>query len=205
MDTVHKPGFTDFLKYRGTPFEKYVLPIIPANAQLSETSKIPPAQLGKIPGRMHDDGKWVGFADWQKHYAYFSSLELELWFGWQLRQGIYIPLAFNSIVLNGFDADTSDPEVAHWFSAKIEAHLGITPMVRRRDGSVRFMLAYRRDEHTAPYTKLRVTCVRKGEDHKTSEKHMLEILPSNCQWVGEGPHAKGAMHYWENEAPVRTL
>ena len=74
-------------------------------------------------------------------------------------------------------------------------------MVRRRDGSIRFVLAYRRDEHSAPFGKLFFVGVRKGEDPRDPnvQKHRFEILANGTHWVMEGPHAKGAMHYWENE------
>ena len=61
---------TDFLKYIGTPFEKYVLPIIPPGAALTEKSVVRQDQLGKIPGKwmgMHGGANlWRGFEGWSK-------------------------------------------------------------------------------------------------------------------------------------------
>jgi P4 family phage/plasmid primase-like protien len=203
MDKVHPLQFTDFLKYRGTKYEKYILPIIPVGVELTDLSNISPKLLGKIPGRMHDDGKWAGFHGWEKHYQRPSPLWLPRWMSWQIERGIAIPLGFNSTRLNGFDFDITDPILAAFWRERIEQLFGKTPLVRRRDGSDRFMMCYLRDERTAPYTKLRVVCTRK--DGETDGKQMLEILPENCQWVAEGPHASGAMHYWENEAEAHKL
>lgn len=41
---------TDFLKYIGTPFEHFILPITPAGATLSTESVLTAEHLGKIPG-----------------------------------------------------------------------------------------------------------------------------------------------------------
>lgn len=42
---------SNFLKYIGTPFERWILPIIPAGAELIEDGSLTPENLGKIPGR----------------------------------------------------------------------------------------------------------------------------------------------------------
>ena len=50
---MDKQPRSDFLKYAGTPFEHYILPIIPAGAPLSEESALTPDHLGRfpVPGR----------------------------------------------------------------------------------------------------------------------------------------------------------
>ena len=40
---------TNFLKFGGTEFQKFILPIIPGDAVLSPHSKIVAGQLGKNP------------------------------------------------------------------------------------------------------------------------------------------------------------
>ena len=82
----------------------------------------------------------------------------------------------------------------------IRSILGLTPVVRRRDGAIRFVICYRRDEHTMPCPKMRLLAL-----NKDGNKHVLEILGSGYQWVAEGPHAKGEMHYWENEEVVHSM
>jgi hypothetical protein len=120
---------------------------------------------------------------------------------WQRTSNTPIAAGINSIVHIALDSDTDDPEVARWFRERGEYHFGKTPMVRRRDGSIRFVLAYRRDEHTAPFGKMRFIGVKKGEDPRdpNTQPHLFETLAQGSHWVMEGPHAKGAMHYWKNE------
>jgi hypothetical protein len=40
---------SDFMKFAGTDFESYILPIIPAGAKLTANSTLNEDQLGKIP------------------------------------------------------------------------------------------------------------------------------------------------------------
>src|SRR5882762_5040450 len=56
-------GFKD---YKDSPFLPYILPIIPFGAALSETSKLTPERIGKIPGVLTPKG-WTGFGDFTKH------------------------------------------------------------------------------------------------------------------------------------------
>jgi hypothetical protein len=52
-----KVTFSNFVKYVGTPVDRYILPIIPVGSKLTEVSKITPAQLGKIPSRWNPNEK----------------------------------------------------------------------------------------------------------------------------------------------------
>ncbi|MBV9203776.1 MAG: hypothetical protein JOY83_29385, partial [Alphaproteobacteria bacterium] len=74
-----------------------------------------------------------------------------------------------------------------------DKHLGVTPVVRRRDGAVRIQLFYRRDPHTPPIAK-RQASFKDAND----VRHLTEVLGRGQQTVIEGPHASGKMHYWEN-------
>jgi hypothetical protein len=47
---MSKHPLSDFLKFIGTPFQRYILPVAPVNAVLSEDSSLVAEQLGKIPG-----------------------------------------------------------------------------------------------------------------------------------------------------------
>ena len=76
---------SDFLKFANTPFESWILPIIPAKATLKprEDGKpgIAPKRLGKIPGKyVARAGAWAGF-NWQDHRT--TKDDLKQWQGWQ--------------------------------------------------------------------------------------------------------------------------
>ncbi len=197
---------TDFEKWIGTNFAKYLLPIIPAGSALSEDSKLDDEHLGKTPGNWQGlytgKNEWSGFFRWSTYYQQITVTAIKRWHAWQKpdQAGVPVASALNSIVLIGFDGDSDDENVIRWMRMCMESVLGPTRMVRRRDGAVRFLAVYRRDEHTAPFSKMRFV----GQD-KDGNKHLFEILGEGCQYVMEGPHAKGSMHYWENEEPVHTL
>jgi hypothetical protein len=75
-----------------------------------------------------------------------------------------------------------------------ERHLGVTPVVRRRDGSIRCVLIYRHKAGTQPIRKFAGAHV-----DEQGQKQLIETLGTGQQVVLEGPHAKGAMHYWEGD------
>jgi hypothetical protein len=55
------------------------------------------------------------------------------------------------------------------------------------------VLFYEYDQHTAPISKHRLAF-----SDAQGNKHIVEYLARGQQVVIEGPHAKGAMHYWRN-------
>src|ERR1700760_4819576 len=84
---------SDFLKFIGTDFERYILPIIPASARLSENSKLTEGQLGKIPGLwLPEERAWIGFKNWSNHYVYAKAWSLRHWQRWQTESGAVIPV-----------------------------------------------------------------------------------------------------------------
>jgi hypothetical protein len=64
--------------------------------------------------------------------------------------------------------------------------LGATPVIRRRDGSLRIVMFLEHEDRTPPIHKVRRTY--QTPDEKT---HTIELLASGQQVVIEGPHAKG--------------
>lgn len=186
---------SDFLKYIGTPFEPYILPIIPAGAELIEASKLSPEQLGKIPGKWFPQPrKWAGFYGWQAHRA--TRFDIERWHGWQDddKYGSAIALCLRTNYLPAVDIDVNNAAIAAEVRLLVQLRLGAPGAVRCRHGSPRQLMFYGHKPHTAPITKGRLawTIVETGEECA------IEILGHGQQGVAEGPHAKGAMHYWEN-------
>jgi putative DNA primase/helicase len=190
--------FSDFLKYAPTDFCEYILPIIPAGAKLKETSKISADQLGKIPGLYDADaGAWVGFA-WPNNRATKKTLE---WYEvWQREAGTAIAIALNTALWHGLDVDSDKKEFRDTVWKLADEHFGATPVVRCRAGSVRIVLFYRHEDHTAPIRKF-----RGAFEDKDGVKHVVEFLARGQQVVIEGPHAKGAMHYWHNGGLIENV
>src|SRR5215469_9123751 len=86
------------------------------------------------------------------------------------------------------------PKVAEIWRSAAGGVSGATPAIRRRDGSLRFVLFFKHKDNTAPIVKRRHSV--KTPDGKI---HTLELLADGQQVIIEGPHAKGRMHYWEGE------
>jgi putative DNA primase/helicase len=186
--------FSRFEDYIGTPYETYIHPIIPVGSTMSALSKITPDRLGKIPGRMKPDGTWAGY-NWQAEWQYTKATTLRRYQAWQL-EGVpkVIPIGLVTREYIAIDLDTEDEKVVEWFKAKIAAILGVTPVIRRRDGNkTRMVLFFKHKNHTPPITKHKFEAL-----DADGNKHLLEIVGSGEQVVIEGPHAKGAMQYWEN-------
>jgi P4 family phage/plasmid primase-like protien len=186
--------FSDFLKFIGTDFERYILPIIPAGAKLAPESKLTPDHLGKIPGMwLADKRAWIGFKGWSGHSAYTEAGHLKLWQRSQAECGMAIAIGLNTKVFNVVDIDSDDSEIADIIERHAVKHLGQTPAVRLRHGSPRRVLVYECDQHTAPIFKRRFTF----KDTNGAE-HAVEFLAQGQQVVIEGPHAKGQMYHWRN-------
>jgi hypothetical protein len=191
---------SDFVKFAGTDFEPYILPIIPVGARLTENSSLNPEQLGKIPGQWLPDVKaWRGYVNWQDRWARSGKKDLERRQSWQAEYAqaiaavrpIAIAVGMNTRVFNCFDIDSDDPVIADKIEPLIAEQMGGTPLVRLRHGSCRRVLFYEYDQHTAPIRKHRLAF---GDAQ--GNKHIVEYLAHGQQVVIEGPHAKGTMHYW---------
>lgn len=182
---------TNFLKYADTPLQRYVLPIIPVGAKLKATSKLTADQLGKIPGLISSSGgEWTGFK-WQSCCP--NRTVLKCWETWQTDYKVIIPLGLrlgDMIVVIDFDVENET--YLNRARNVAERHLGVTPVVRRRDGSIRCVLVYRHKAGTQPITKFAGAYL-----DEQGQKQLIETLGTGQQVVLEGPHAKGAMHYWE--------
>jgi P4 family phage/plasmid primase-like protien len=184
---------TNFLKYAKSPLLRYVLPIIPVGAQLKATSKIKPELLGKIPGVISgQNGEWTGF-DWPSNAT--TQGMLMAWQAWQSTYNVIIPLATrlgDMVVV--IDLDIENEHYLNAVRNLATTHLGETPVVRRRDGSIRCVLFYRHKAGTPPIRKFAGAYV-----DEQGQKQLIETLGTGQQVVLEGPHAKGAMHYWEGD------
>jgi hypothetical protein len=196
----HPPS--NFTKFAGTDFERYILPIIPVGAKLTDNSSLNAEQLGKIPGEwLPEAGAWRGFVNWQNQWAWPSKKALEWWEGWQAEYAraigaaspIAVAVGMNTRVFNCFDIDSDDPTIADAIEAIIVKCMGSTPVVRLRHTSCRRVLFYECDQRTAPIRKHHLAFT-----DAQGNKHIVEYLARGQQVVIEGPHAKGAMHYWRN-------
>jgi hypothetical protein len=188
---------SDFRQYIGTPFQPYILPIISRGAKLKADSKLTEDHLGKIPGKYFPAvGEWSGFYQWQSNRT--TSTALERWQVWQEPapdgSGMTISIGLRTKVILAVDIDADDEAVANELEMRAICMLGIPGAIRRRVGSPRRVLFYGHNVRTMPVTKLRL----EFKILATEQKAAIEILGDGQQVVIEGPHAKGAIHYWQD-------
>jgi hypothetical protein len=140
---------SDFKKFIGTPFQPYILPIIPAGGTLAEDSSLTPDHLGKIPGWWSTtDHAWRGYQYWQRLET--KKKYLENWQGWQdpitpknpHTAGVPIAVGLRLGELIAIDIDINEPELADFAEIIVRMVLGAQLCVRRREGSARRVLIY---------------------------------------------------------------
>ncbi len=149
-------------------------------------------QLGKIPGKRRPDGTWTGFYAWQSNRA--TPLMLERWQGWQDTTGPFASAIRTGVFLAG-DVDINDEAIAEEITVRVIASLGTPGATRRRFGNPRRVLFYGHMSNTDPIAKRKI----KFRIIDTGEECAIELLGEGQQVVIEGPHAKGAMHYWQDD------
>jgi len=197
---------SNFLKYAVSPLRQYILPIIPAGANLGPDSSLPPDNLGKVPGTYsRSQGCWYGHPGWQRHVTKVG--DLRRWEGWQKQEpgspGVPVPIGIRLSPLIGADFDINNGAVSAWAQGIAVETLGEALAVRIREGSCRVMSFYLQDARTAlPITKNRIAFKLPATG---DEVHLIEILGLGQQAVIEGPHAKGAMHRWRGDKGLADL
>jgi hypothetical protein len=72
----------DWRRWHQAGFGTELLPIIPPNAKLAETSKIKPAMLGKVPGLRKNDGTWIGYTERWAENVWPKASRLKEWQSW---------------------------------------------------------------------------------------------------------------------------
>jgi hypothetical protein len=178
-NTKRKPSFRG---YYNAGFIKPIVPIIPVGATLSPDSKIPPENIGKVPGIKRANG-WVGLADWTEHEATLD--DLRRWYKMAANVGIqtrYFP---------ALDLDVDDKALCREIEKLGYEKLGPAP---RRTGSLRSprcLLMYRGE----PMRKRRVAFM------VGTTKCAVELLGDGQQFVAEGKHPKGGEYKFPDWHP----
>lgn len=191
-----------FSDYIGTPFQEWILPIIPAGAPLAEWSKLTPDKLGKIPGQFWPErgGVWSGFKDWTKWRAEDRALRaFDTWYK------SYTPtLGINSSRLPGIDIDfENDPELVEQIVGLAALMFPGPQCVRTRPNSSRVLLAYRFDPgldgHGQDLRKQRFPFLDFGQ-----QVQAVELLGHGQQWLMEGRHPSGVNYAWrDGQSPLK--
>ncbi len=171
-----------FRKLAGVGFQKDVIPIMPADAAISPTSKVRPEDRGKVPGKLLKKGTWVGYGDWPNLET--TSGNVRTWDKWP---GVGIGVRTGVVV--GVDIDVTDEALSLAIEQKARAIFGTAPC--RIGNPPKRLLPYRT---TVPRGKIRNEFVH----FDTGEAHAIEILGTGQQFVSYGIHPKTNKPYsWE--------
>lgn len=186
-----------FTKFAGTEFEKYVIPIIPVGAKLTEFSTLTPDRLGKIPGNRYGDEGWGGFPKthpWQDHWKYpaYSYEKLfKTYESWYEKDGFEPVVGMLSRLLIGIDIDTEDGSYGDIIQRVAGRVLGLAP-IRTRPNSGKRLLCYRLDQENSPP----IPKIRKVWRTAFADQFAVEVLGEGQQWLYEGPHPSGVHYEW---------
>lgn len=166
-----------------------LISVIPPFAQLTPSSAIPQAQVGKVPGRRLANGLWAGFG-WRKHVTTAADVHQ-----WSL-DGANIGLRADRFP--GVDIDCKDAVLAKQIEDAAVRFFGDAPV--RIGKPPKRLLMYRTE---TPFGRMRLW-IDKDEDH-----HLVEILGQGQQYVIYGIHPQtGRAYDWDEdltEAPAAKL
>lgn len=170
---LYDSGFTDLVS------------VIPPGAQLTPSSKIAAANIGKIPGLRGQSGLWYGY-DWRKHRATAEDVKQ-----WALA-GANVGIRADNFP--AVDIDTMDERLAQIIEDVALAKFGPAPV--RYGKKPKRLLVYRTDE---PFSRMRLW-VQKGED-----THLVEILGQGQQYLVYGTHPSTLKPYsWRDDIKPTT-
>jgi hypothetical protein len=175
-----------FADWKGSAFERYLLPIIPAGAKLSRNSKLTPEKIGKVPGKWTSEG-WVGFHGWQEYTA--TAADLERWAKWYKDVPETIGMCLGDYIF--IDLDITDEALAARMKMLALFSLGAAP-IRCRSNSSKCGLLYRLD-HARSSRFIRKSRLAFEKD---GVQHAIEVLGKGEQFVVEGLHPSGVVHQW---------
>jgi hypothetical protein len=170
-----------------------VIPIIPPSAELSEQSRIPADQRGKVPGIRKQDGTWVGLHGWAEAEA--NPKRMGRW----TESGAGVGLLCGSrggIV--AVDIDVTDEEVSQAIQKTVLDLTGPAPVRVGRAPKSLVLLRLREGEEVS-HSKVKFAL----ED---GTEHLVEVLGKGKQFVAEGVHPKtGRAYVWSGRDPVEDF
>src|SRR5713226_3469157 len=165
-----------FKSFAGTPFEAFILPIIPKGAPLSPHSTLTADRIGKVPGVRYPQG-WGGFpksVPWQTSRC--SAKLLDTYTKWYREGGFVETAGILARLFPGFDIDFDDCWIADEVEKIVVDECGAT-VVRIRPNSGKRLLMYRFAGDTDPLLKIRRVYRTPFEDQGA-----LELLGNGQQY-----------------------
>ena len=157
-----------------------LISVIPPGAQLAPTSRIPPTNLGKVPGRKLSTGQWIGY-NW-RHVAHTAE-DVRRW----VQESANIGLRADHF--SAVDIDVTDVTINRLVQAVALEKLGQAPV--RVGNPPKRLLMYRTAE---PFGRLRLHI--KAQDRT----HLVEVLGQGQQYLIHGIHPTTMRPYeWHDD------
>ena len=159
--------------------------VIPPGAQLTPSSAIPQAAIGKVPGIKLDNGLWSGY-DWRKYHASVDDVQR-----WCLAAA---NVGMRADSFPAVDIDCLDEGFSQIILEFTQAKLGGAPI--RVGRAPKALLVYRTRE---PFGRMRLVFEVKGKEH------LVEILAAGQQYVVHGVHpGTGTAYTWPESLVDRS-
>lgn len=172
-ETLFELGYTELVS------------VIPPGAQLTPTSAIPQASVGKVPGRLLPSGLWAGY-DWRKAVASLDDVR-----GWCIA-GANVGLRADHFP--AVDIDCTDDALAQIIQDVAVGNLGSAPI--RVGKAPKRLLIYRTTE---PFGRMRLLIERDGA------QHLVEVLGAGQQFLIHGTHPITMQPYtWDEDLTARV-
>jgi putative DNA primase/helicase len=154
-------------------FGPELVSVIPPGGAISPSSRIPPDQRGKCPGRLGPRG-WAGY-NWVQHQA--TREDAASWDRAGANAGLRARL------YPALDVDSSDPALVETVKALALEHLGWAPV--RVGNPPKVLMPYRT---RLPFGRMRIW---------VDEVHLIELLGDGQQYVVGGVHPRGSPYTWD--------
>ncbi|ARV77534.1 Bifunctional DNA primase/polymerase [Sinorhizobium phage phiM5] len=162
-----------------------LLPLIPPGAKLTESSKVQPFQIGKIPGRyVWNSDEWTGLPGQWPTFG-LSDRDLQNCDRWPTHN-----VGLRAADFPAIDCDTDSKEALDMVQRLIAAHLPAGAPARERGNAPRVLFVYKR-KGADMIRKTRVV-FKDAEDHE----HAVEVLGLGQQYVVNGIHTSGVAYEW---------
>src|ERR1019366_9449246 len=169
-ESLFANGFTDLVS------------VIPPGAKLTPSSKIPQAQVGKVPGKRLPNGLRVGY-NWRKPAT--TAADVRAWMHSEEPANV----GLRADRFPGVDIDVMDDSIAQIITQEAHAFLGAAPV--RTGKAPKCLLLYRAVE---PFGRMRLWFDKDGQHH------LVEILGMGQEFLVHGIHPQTLQPYtWDTD------
>ena len=179
-----------------------LLPLIPPRARMSSDSNVPPANIGKVPGRYS-----AGSDDWRgltgRHFSDGLSDDVAR----AARDWPTANVGVRGAAFHAIDSDVRSHDARRLVDRVIVEFQGWDRAgfaVRTRGNSPRTLYAFA-PEAEPIRSRPRAIEFTLPDDKAGAEPHMVEVIGAGKHWVAAGEHPGGDRYGWQSDADFAAL